>query len=59
MIEIDREKCCGCNYCTLICAQEALSYQEYNVELDQDKCTGCGACLYYCPSRAIQVIHSN
>lgn len=59
MIAIDQEKCCGCNYCAMMCAQEALSYQDYNVELDQDKCVVCGACVYYCPSSAIQVIPSD
>jgi ferredoxin len=59
MIAIDREKCCGCNYCAIMCAQEALFYQDYDMELDQNKCELCGACVYYCPSGAIQMIRSD
>ncbi|MHA1652061.1 MAG: DUF362 domain-containing protein [Candidatus Helarchaeota archaeon] len=55
MIEIDREKCCGCNYCTLSCAQEALTYHEYQIIVDLDKCIFCGSCVYYCPNTAIRV----
>ncbi|NVM31276.1 MAG: 4Fe-4S binding protein [Candidatus Helarchaeota archaeon] len=56
MIEIDHEKCCGCNYCVLSCGQEAFSYEDYQIIVDPEKCELCGACVYYCPNKAIQVI---
>lgn len=59
MIKIDQEKCNGCNYCRLMCAQEAFSYQNYVIEVDQEKCASCGACAYYCPSDAILITDSD
>ena len=59
MIEIDYEKCCGCNYCTLSCGEEALSYVDYKIIVDSERCGLCGACVYYCPIKAIRVLRED
>ncbi len=59
MLEINHEKCCGCNYCTLSCGQEALSYINYQIIIDTEKCELCGACVYYCPNKAIEMLRTD
>ena len=59
MIEIDQELCCGCNYCTLSCGQESLSYINYRIVVDPENCELCGACIYYCPNKAIKLIRDD
>lgn len=49
----DKEKCCGCRTCELVCPQSAITMQEDEhgflyPQIDQEKCIECGLCLKKC-----------
>jgi 2-oxoglutarate ferredoxin oxidoreductase subunit delta len=62
-VVIDREKCKGCELCSLVCPQNILvmaksfNQKSYHpVELiNPEKCTGCAFCAMTCPDVAIEV----
>lgn len=64
-IEIDKDKCKGCELCIAACRQGviALSHADkvnaygynYLVAVNPDKCTGCVLCAQMCPDSAIEV----
>jgi 2-oxoglutarate ferredoxin oxidoreductase subunit delta len=67
-IEIDRERCKGCQLCLEVCpskvigVDEALNKKGYyparfkeNLEEDEKGCTGCVQCATVCPEVAIEV----
>jgi 2-oxoglutarate ferredoxin oxidoreductase subunit delta len=62
-VEIDKDKCKGCSYCTEFCPRDALAMtQEINakgytlpVVQDESKCLACGLCEVICPEFAIKV----
>ncbi|MBD3426977.1 MAG: 4Fe-4S dicluster domain-containing protein [Candidatus Omnitrophica bacterium] len=62
-LEIDIERCKGCELCVNICPSGALKMSENlnkrgirYVVLDQaEKCTGCGFCALVCPDCAITI----
>jgi 2-oxoglutarate ferredoxin oxidoreductase subunit delta len=64
-IEIDIDKCKGCEICITACKQNviALSGSDklnaygylYLVAVDPDKCNGCALCGQMCPDSAITV----
>ncbi len=61
-ILIERERCTGCNYCTVSCPANAIRLEIKEKAwpiIDQSLCTDCGDCLSICPnnvftSQAIQ-----
>lgn len=55
MIKItDKENCCGCHNCALVCPKNCITMKEdeegflYPV-VDEDKCVDCGICEKSCP----------
>ncbi|MFH1381595.1 MAG: 4Fe-4S binding protein [Chloroflexota bacterium] len=66
-VEIDRDRCKGCGYCTEFCPREVLKMTDelnskgYTVvaKVDEKKCLGCGLCEIICPEFAIHVSNPN
>ena len=61
-IEIDKEKCKGCQVCVEICPQSAIEVSPvtnkkgyYFARPCGDGCTGCAMCGLVCPDVAITV----
>jgi 2-oxoglutarate ferredoxin oxidoreductase subunit delta len=61
-IEIDIQKCKGCELCTVVCKEDALHLSKdinnkgyrYLVAINDD-CTGCANCALVCPDGVIKV----
>ncbi|MFZ2330085.1 MAG: 4Fe-4S binding protein [Atribacterota bacterium] len=62
-IIIDRERCKGCELCTVVCPQKIIvmsksfnkkSYHPAEL-INPEKCTGCAFCAMTCPDVAIEV----
>ena len=62
-IEIDRDRCKGCELCTQACPQQIIRMsREINVKgyfsaevFDRSRCIGCCLCAVVCPDVAITV----
>ena len=62
-VVIDRERCKGCELCTLACPQKIMvmskSFNENSYhpveQINPEKCTGCAFCAIFCPDVAIEV----
>jgi len=61
-VDIDIEKCKGCELCVVACPQEALALakdinkQGYHYAvLIEDVCTGCTNCALVCPDAVLTV----
>lgn len=53
-IEIDLEKCKGCDICKKVCPVGAISGEPGKVHtIDQSKCIKCRSCMQKCPFKAI------
>ncbi|HIU63723.1 MAG TPA: electron transfer flavoprotein subunit alpha [Candidatus Avacidaminococcus intestinavium] len=52
-INVDREKCIGCESCVAVCPVGALDMVEEKALINQDTCLSCGACISECPVDAI------
>ena len=53
-IEIDPEKCKGCDLCKKSCPVQAISGEIREIHtIDQNKCIKCRTCLQACPFKAI------
>ena len=53
-IEIDPEKCKGCDLCKKACPVQAINGNIREIhEIDQSKCIKCRSCLKTCPFQAI------
>lgn len=57
IIEIDEEKCTGCELCIPNCPEGAIQIIDGKARLISDLfCDGLGACLGHCPEGAISVV---
>jgi heterodisulfide reductase subunit A len=56
---VDETICVGCRSCEMICAYEALSFDEKKrvMVVNEALCKGCGSCSTICPSGAMSVSH--
>lgn len=53
-LNIDKEKCIGCNLCVQVCPHRVLQMSERKAEIkNKDRCIECGACGKNCPTEAI------
>ncbi len=51
---MDKDKCCGCGTCVLVCPRHCIAMKEdeegfYYPYVQKDKCVSCGLCLKRCP----------
>jgi 4Fe-4S ferredoxin len=62
-LTLDRERCCGCVICSLVCPREAITLSAGEliegrvvtapgVDIDGSKCSLCGECAATCPTHA-------
>jgi 2-oxoglutarate ferredoxin oxidoreductase subunit delta len=65
-VEIDIQKCKGCELCTTTCKEQALSLSEtinikgyHYIIANNDACTGCVNCALVCPDAVITVYRTH
>jgi len=65
-VEIDIQKCKGCELCTIACKEQALSLSEtinikgyHYIIANNDACTGCVNCALVCPDAVITVYRTH
>lgn len=55
-LDLNREKCTGCNRCTEVCPRRVLVVKNHKAEIiSRDQCIECGACQRNCAFDAISV----
>jgi len=55
-LDLDPEKCVGCNTCLEVCPHAVLVRLNGRVTIaDRDACMECGACARNCPAGAVRV----
>ena len=56
MVEVDKDKCTGCEECINICPQEVVDLVDGKSEPTRaDECVDCQSCVEACPESAITV----
>jgi 2-oxoglutarate ferredoxin oxidoreductase subunit delta len=65
-VEIDIQKCKGCELCTIACKEQALSLSDsINIKgyryiiANNEACTGCVNCALVCPDAVITVYRTH
>ena len=65
-VEIDIQKCKGCELCTMACKEQALALSDsINIKgyryiiANNDACNGCVNCAIVCPDAVITVYRTN
>ena len=67
LLELDLEKCVGCELCIAVCPKEAVEFvpgvveegklvQRPTVDIDPEKCNFCGECAVVCPVNALSML---
>ncbi len=62
-LTLDRDRCCGCVICSLVCPREAITLSdgelvdgrvvtEPSIDIDATRCSLCGECAAVCPTHA-------
>ena len=51
----DRNKCCYCAGCPIVCPVQAIELVDEKVVIDKEKCINCGACVKVCPAGAMSI----
>lgn len=63
LLQINSERCVGCDVCIRICPQEALRLLEQEERafyvIDSGRCDGCGFCLELCERDAIEMLRGS
>ena len=55
-VEVDNEKCIGCEECVNICPVDVYEMQnEKSVPVNTEDCIGCESCVEVCAQGAIAV----
>lgn len=54
-VEVDQDKCTGCESCVEECPSEAISVVDEKAVVDADACVECGVCVDACPEEAISM----
>ncbi len=63
-VDIDEQRCKGCNLCVVACPVNVLALRPTEVNdrgyhfayaLNPEACVGCGSCALVCPDACIEV----
>ena len=55
-VEVDKEKCKGCEECVEVCPVDVFEMQDDKSEpVNAEECLGCESCLEVCDEEAITV----
>ena len=58
-VEVDSEKCIGCEECVSICPVDVYEMQnEKSVPVNAEECIGCESCVEVCEQGAITITES-
>ncbi len=53
-VEVDKEKCTGCESCVPECPSEAIKMVDDKAVVNEE-CIDCGVCVDACPEEAISM----